>query len=191
MWSFPPNGITILPPKGGHQKWSSAYLSTQRQSLACPLGEVSDVIYGGSWSCQVGAPKGHSPHGGGDIIHICHPCGLVLHNVAGAHCGHSKFDCHFQLQGFWGCLISSCQWWVSPQTGPHFPEAQRWCHFPCSFQRSSWWHGLRLCTFTLHMLLHPSMSGLLSPRTLAVRPLCWLSADWRGLSHSCNQPGGM
>ena len=160
MWLFPPNGIIILLPKGGHQKWSSAYPSTQRWSLACPLGEVGDVLYGRSWSHQAGAPKGHLLHGGGDGIHIHHPHGLILHNAAGTHHGHSRFDCHFQLQGFWGCLISSCQWWVSPQTGHHFPEALRWCHFPCSFQRPSWWCGLGLCTFTLQMLLHPLMLSL-------------------------------
>ena len=57
------------PPKGSHQAWPS----TQRQSLACLLGEVSDVLYGRSWSCWAEAHEGHLPHGCGDGIHICHP----------------------------------------------------------------------------------------------------------------------
>ena len=83
MWLFLPNGITILLPKGSHQqqssayplaqRQSSAYLSAQRWSLACPLGEFSDVIYGGSWNFHARAPKGHLPHRGGNSIHICHP----------------------------------------------------------------------------------------------------------------------
>ena len=187
MWLFLPNGVTILLPKGSHQKWSSAYPSAQRWLSACPLGEVSDVLL----SCQAGAPKGHLPQGGSDSIHIHHPYGLILHNAAGAHCGHSRFNCHFQLQGFWGCLVSSHWQWVSLRTGHHFLEAQRWCHFLCSFQRPSWWHGLGLCTFTQQMLLHPSTLSLPSPRTLAVRPPFWLLGNWRGLSSSCNQHGGM
>ena len=132
-----------------------------------------DVLYGGSWGldCQIGAPEGHSPHGGGDGIHICHPHGLILHNGTGAHCGHSRFNCHFQLKGFWGCLISSHQQWVSQQTGHHFSETQRWCHFLCSFQRPSWQHGLWHCTFNPQMLLHPLVLSPPFPRTLAVRPL--------------------
>ena len=173
------------------QRWSSAYLSTQGQSLACPLGEVSDVLYGGSWSCQAGAPKGHLPHRGGDSIHIHHPCGFVLHNVAGTHHGHSRLTCHFQLQGFWGCLVSGHQQWVSPQTGHHFPEAQRWCHFLCGFQRPSWQCGLRLCIFILQMFLCPSMSSPPSPRTLPVRPPFQLSGNWRGLSSGFNWTGRM
>ena len=93
------------------QRWSSACPSTQRQSSACPLVEVSDVLYCGSQGLdhQAGAPEGHSPHRGGDGIHIHNPCGLILHNVTGAHHDHSRFNCCFQPQGFWGCLISICQ----------------------------------------------------------------------------------
>ena len=40
-------------------------------------------------------------------------------------------------------------------------------------------------------LLPFSASNPPGPRTLAVRPLSWLMGDWRGLSSSSNQPGGM
>ena len=145
---FLPNGITILPPKGSHQKWSSAYSSAQRKSsacpsaqrwsLACPLGRSLMSSMVGFWSHQAGAPEGHLPHRSGDSIHICHPCGIVLHNVAGTHHGHSRLHCCFQPQGFWGCLVSSCQQWVPLQTGHHFSETQRGCHLPFSFQQPSW-----------------------------------------------------
>ena len=98
------------------------------------------------------------------------PHGLILHNVTSTHHSHSRFNCCFQLQGFWGCLKSSHQQWVFRQTDHNFQETQRWCHFPCSFQRPSWQCGLWLCTFNLQMLLCPLALSPPFPRTLAVRP---------------------
>ena len=86
------------------QRQSSAYPSAQRQSSVYPLAEVCNVLYGKSQGlgCQAGASEDHPPHGGSDGIHVYHPCGLILHNVTGTHCGYSWFNFHFQSQGSGG-----------------------------------------------------------------------------------------
>ena len=97
------------------QKWSSACSSAQRQSSAYPLREVGNVLYGELWGLGywVGNPKGYSPHGRSNSIHISNPHGLILHDATGAHHCHSGFDWCFQLHAFWGHLKGSCRWQVS------------------------------------------------------------------------------
>ena len=83
--------------------------SAQRQSLAYPLGEVSDIFNGGhhGMGSLAVAPEGHSPHRSGDGVHISYPGGLVLHNAAGTHCCHSGLHHCCQLHGVWGFLMST------------------------------------------------------------------------------------
>ena len=118
----------IVPTKWCHtssaQRWSPANSSAQRWSSAYSSGEVGNVLYGGSWGLghQVGAPKGHLPHGGSDGIHVHHPHGLILYNATGAHHGYSWFDCCFQLQWFQRHLRGDCWQQVPLQASHHFPE---------------------------------------------------------------------
>ena len=84
-----------------YQKADITLPSPQRWSSAYPLGEVSNVLYGGPWglNCQVGIPKGHSSYRGSDGVHISNPCGLILHNVTGAHHCYGWLDWHFLITG--------------------------------------------------------------------------------------------
>ena len=144
-------------PNPSAQRQSLAYPSAQRWSLASPLGEVSDIFNGGpcGLGSLAGPPEGHLPHGSGDSVHIGYPGGLILHDAAITHHCHSRLHHCCQLQGVWGCLMSSLGWQVPPQTECYSSEAQRWCHLPCSFQWPNWWRGLWPCILDLQLFLHP------------------------------------
>ena len=127
--------------KGGH--WPIPLPKAVISLPFCPKAVIGLSFRGGQW-CPLwwvlelpgwGPPRATHPTEVVMVSHIRHPHGFILHNAAGTHHGHSRFACCFHLQRFWGFLVSSYQRWVSPQTGHHFSEAWRWCHFLCSFQR--------------------------------------------------------
>ena len=101
------------------QRQSSAYPSTHRQLSACPIWNVGDVLYGGSWGldCQVGTSKGHSPHRGSDGVHVSNPmassCTMQLVHVTSLKPGGVATSC-VASRGLGddvdSCLVPSTCW---------------------------------------------------------------------------------
>ena len=59
--------------------------SAQWQLLVDSLHPVSEILYGGTYGAgfRVRTTDGHLPNGGGDSVHVCFACNLILYNAAG------------------------------------------------------------------------------------------------------------
>ena len=104
------------------------------------LGEVSDILYGGSGRAghQAGTTEGHPTHGGSNHIHVGDSHGFILNDVASAYCSHCRFHHYPQLHGFHGCFNSGHGQGIPPQAGYHPSEARGWCNLLYQFGRLGW-----------------------------------------------------
>ena len=90
------------------------------------LGEVDDVLYGGSrraWH-HAGTTEGHPTHGDGNHIHVGDSHSFIMNDAASAHCSYCRFCQYLQLHRFQGCFNGGCGWGIPPQAGYHLHEAR-------------------------------------------------------------------
>ena len=140
---------------------------------------------------HVGAPDGHSLHGGSYCVHVGDSCGFILNNVGSAHCSHHRFSHHLWLYGFYRGSDGRCGWSISLQAGHNSLKARRWGNLWSRLGGPWWWCWVRLLLCGSPTFFGPLAPGPPSPYTLAVLSTCQLTGSWGGLPHGCHWLGGI